>query len=70
MIRHYTKGYQFVNYQNILKSRNDNEKDITILKKFLLDFKHIGLIDETIYIIVTPENFRTPLAYFLEKTQN
>ena len=28
----------------------------------------IGSIDERFYKLVTPENFRTPIAYFLAKT--
>ena len=67
---YYTKKYQFINDKNILKSLNDNDKEYKLFKTFLLDLKHFGSIDETFYKLVTPENFRTPIAYFLAKTQN
>ena len=65
---YYTKGYQFLNNQNFLKSFNDNEKEFKSLKNYLLELKNSGSIDETFYKLVTPENFRTPIAYFLAKT--
>ena len=65
---YYTKGYQFFNDQNFLKSLNNNEKEYKLLKHFLLDLKNSGSLDETFYKLVTPENFRTPIAYFLAKT--
>ena len=34
----------------------------------MLDLKNLNSIDETFYKLVTPENFRTPYAYFLAKT--
>ena len=70
MIRHYTKVYQFLMIKFFFKYLNDNDKEYKLLKNFLLDLKNIGSIDETFYKLVTPENFRTPIAYFLAKTQN
>ena len=70
MTTYYTKGYHFLNDQNFLKSFNDKEKEYKLLKNFLLELKNSGSINETFYKLVTPENFRTPIAYFLAKTQN
>ena len=52
-----------------LKSLNDNEQEYKLLKNFLLELKNSGWIDETFYKLLTPENFRTPIAYFLAKTK-
>ena len=66
----YTKEYQYFNNQNLLKYLNDNEQKYKLLTNFILDFKHFGSRDETFYKLVTPETFRTKIAYFLAKTQN
>ena len=33
-----------------------------------MELKNLGSIDESFYKLVSPENFRTPIAYFLAKT--
>ena len=66
---YYTKGYQFFSGEGFLKSFDNNEKEFKLLKSFLLELKHSGSIDQTFYKVVTPENFRPPIPYFLAKTQ-
>ena len=52
----------------ILKYFNHNETEYKLLNKFLLELKNLGSIDITYYKLVTPEHFRTLIAYFLAKT--
>ena len=63
-----TKGYQYFNDQIFTKSIDDNKKEYKSLKKYLLEFNNSGSIDETFFKLVSPENFITPIAYFLAKT--
>ena len=65
---YYTTGYQFFSGRGCLKSFDDNEREFKLLKSFLLELKNSGSINETFYKSVSPENFRTPIAYFLAKT--
>ena len=68
MIRHIIQKDISFSMIKFLKFLSDNEKEYKLLIPILLELKNSGSLDETFYKLVTPDNFRTPIAYFLAKT--
>ena len=65
---YFSFGHSFFKTDKFVQSLDHNEKNFNLLKRLLSKLKSNKQISDIEYKMMLPQNYRTPIAYFLPKT--